>query len=365
MAEQFNFGIYTWDVDKAKRLIANTPRKPVRVSVEKLRQNQSLITVDPSHARKANLRNPGILGWLYIDGQWFNILIDGNHRLYKAAELKRKTLPVYLLSKEENYEIVSGPAREQLNPAKTYIADYQALLSRKSPSRDRFYRSRISEFLDELSEEDWQKEVGNFQKLHRKLIVREDPIEPDRAEFQKLEKLIQKQKCTAGIDIDWIYFGGQIETVKSRAYFNISPESFSAPAFCEFINWFVATCGQVAYAKIPSAFFASRFYECHDSFIFYTSLDNDEKLYDILETCLDKLVELGFEIETTPSELYVQPEPTAKTSFHLELARAVQDVLLQDILKFDDVVDFADHAAGEISLEGSLTKKLLEKNLIL
>lgn len=364
MAERFTFGMFNWDIDKAKALLAQSPRKPVRVSVDKLRANQSLINVDAKHAMTTNLKNPGIMGWLYIDGTWFNILIDGNHRLYKAAQLKRKTLPVYVLTKEENYEIVSGPAREQLDPGKPYVADYQARVSRKNPSRDRYYRQKVSEFLDELSEDDWQKQAGNFQKLHRKLITREDPAEPNPGEFRKLEKLIRSEQCPAEIQIDWIYFGGKIEDVKHRVYVNLNPETFEAESFCQFIDWFAAEHRDVAYAKIPSTLFNRRFYSCHDSFIIYTSVE-EEEILNWVEPCLDKLVELGLELEHTPSEFYIQPEGNIETSFHLELARTIQETLQEDLPKFESIDNYVDFIHKEISLPGKLTAKLLAKNLIL
>lgn len=71
-----------------------------------------LIHVDPAHALTVSFEEPVILGWLYLQGKWANILIDGDHRVYEAARRKKKRLLTYVLTPEENYRIVMGPLKK-------------------------------------------------------------------------------------------------------------------------------------------------------------------------------------------------------------------------------------------------------------
>jgi len=85
------------------------------------------------------------------------------------------------------------------------------------------------------------------------------------------------------------------------------------------MTWFNENLSRVAYAKIPSALFSSRFYKHHDSFVIYTILDQ-EGLSELLAAVVEKLEELGLTPDSPPSEEYIQPEQNITHSFHGDLA---------------------------------------------
>jgi len=193
--EHFRFGIYSWDIDKAKEIIEKHPRKPIQTSVKNLMSTKMLVKINEEYAQSVDLKEPVILGWVYLEGQWYHILIDGNHRLHKAIQLKRKKLPAYLLTKEENYQILEGFEKERLHPEKTYISDYLKKQANKRPSRDTFYRRRIERFISQIPEDNWRQEAVNYQKIREELVLRDVPFEIEKNKFLALERLILRKNA--------------------------------------------------------------------------------------------------------------------------------------------------------------------------
>jgi hypothetical protein len=72
---------------------------------------------DPRYAMGTNLDNPLIIASVTTDGtgQPYPLLIDGCHRLYKAARLGREQLPCFVLTAAETlairHDAVLGPPR--------------------------------------------------------------------------------------------------------------------------------------------------------------------------------------------------------------------------------------------------------------
>jgi len=112
MSELYVFGKYQWDIDKAQEILKQVPRPTHKVPVKALTSTLGLVHIDPAHALTVDLTIPVILGWIYVNSNWHQILIDGNHRAYRARQLKKKTLPAYILTKEENYQILRGLSKK-------------------------------------------------------------------------------------------------------------------------------------------------------------------------------------------------------------------------------------------------------------
>ena len=367
----YTFGRFKWNVSRALEIIKQHPRKTVRVSVPALAANLGLINIDKPHTLVVDIKYPVLLGWLYSQGQWFNILIDGNHRVFRANQLHKKTIQAYVLTKEENYQALIGPAREDLNPEKTYILDYQTALNKRrgeyNYSRDDFYRQRIIEFLESINEEEGLQRALDISGIHRALTFRERMSQPHGIRFERIAQAIQNNQCPAMRTIDWILFGGQHPEAKiqHRIYLNLNAESLLPKRFCRFIRWFTKKFATVAYAKIPSPLLYRRFYQQHDSFIIYTILQDPELIHEMLDLCLDKLEKLGMSMDTEPSPFYILPEKPIATSFHLELAKIIRDLLQNISQKTSNFGEFLDQASLACETDGELTKILLAKGLIL
>ena len=118
--QAFRWMQYAWSIDKAEELIAKRRKKipPEMVDVDYLYGNIRWhptvfgVSIDKDYAlTKADLSRPLIMGLIKSEGQWFNILIDGHHRLYRAKHEGIKKLPAHLLTKAENHKASMGMIR--------------------------------------------------------------------------------------------------------------------------------------------------------------------------------------------------------------------------------------------------------------
>lgn len=111
-SEVFQFGPYAWDIDLAIKLLQKRKNKKLEhVNVKDVytKSTMSMISVDEKYAlEKTDLNKPLIFGMLKIEGNWFSILIDGHHRLFRANKESIDKLPAYFLTKPENYKISIG-----------------------------------------------------------------------------------------------------------------------------------------------------------------------------------------------------------------------------------------------------------------
>lgn len=117
----FVFGPLTFDVEHAHRIIADHPRPLSSLPVTEwalayglaVRPGQpaSLIQpgpgFDPEYALTVDLSRPVIIATISRHDP-MPLLIDGCHRLYRAAAEQRYTLPAYQLTAAETARIVSG-----------------------------------------------------------------------------------------------------------------------------------------------------------------------------------------------------------------------------------------------------------------
>jgi hypothetical protein len=117
----FVFGPLTFDVEHAHRIISDHPRPLSSLPVTEWALAYGLATrpgqpasliqpgprFDPGYALTVDLSRPVIIAT--IRGQDpLPLLIDGCHRLYRAAAERRHTLPAHQLTVAETARIVSG-----------------------------------------------------------------------------------------------------------------------------------------------------------------------------------------------------------------------------------------------------------------
>ena len=114
--EVFSFLTRSWDIDKARRIIAGKKRKPVVLDMSSgwgwlggESGNRGIIRVDLGYVAKITperLKEPLIVGTIKLDkNQTGNIILDGWHRLARARQLGIKNLPVYVLTLKETDQI--------------------------------------------------------------------------------------------------------------------------------------------------------------------------------------------------------------------------------------------------------------------
>lgn len=118
--EFFNYLGCSFDVNKAKTIAERLKDLPGDITPfrkmifpkkqEGNRLTMGLIAINEDHAPNVNTATPIIVATLLIDGEESHVLIDGNHRVFKALYIEGKTeLPTIVLSPEETLSIMSGP----------------------------------------------------------------------------------------------------------------------------------------------------------------------------------------------------------------------------------------------------------------
>lgn len=124
----FRFISGTWDVRRARQLAEATFHDQVTVNPSLwMRQLGGFINIDPKRVAAIDLeKSPPILiagmpdsvqghrDWAkaYREDDWTHMVIDGWHRMAKAAELGIPFLPAIMLTPEESYEIRVDPFRD-------------------------------------------------------------------------------------------------------------------------------------------------------------------------------------------------------------------------------------------------------------
>jgi len=101
-SERFSFGDLTFDVDSAKELCDGEPNDEIEVSdVWSVK-----INVDKVAAMRSTSRNPVLVAQIPTSKGLVPLLIDGHHRMYRAAQEGIELLPAYVLSPEETLFII-------------------------------------------------------------------------------------------------------------------------------------------------------------------------------------------------------------------------------------------------------------------
>jgi hypothetical protein len=109
--EIFRLLMVEWNITKALQLVNG--RKPIRVAVKTLLEHNALVYTDREHEGHVPLSLPVLIGWLpkrvrASGGGRQRYLIDGHHRVARAAKAGRKFLYAVLLTQEENDSIMRG-----------------------------------------------------------------------------------------------------------------------------------------------------------------------------------------------------------------------------------------------------------------
>ena len=111
--EVFYFLGYAWDIERAWGIIG--ARKPnVRVRVRGLAALREMIEVDTEYAETADLKRPLIL--VPLPDAWGDFVVDGWHRVHRAALDHVETLPGHLLTYPEARRVCKRGRYEDRRP---------------------------------------------------------------------------------------------------------------------------------------------------------------------------------------------------------------------------------------------------------
>ena len=108
--ETFDYIGIRYDVTKAKELVAGRPTetdKPTKAWI------MPMVYVDKKHAMTTDLNEPVIFAKIVLDGQVYDFLIDGHHRVSRAIE-EGKSVQIQKLTLKESLDIASGPAAAKI-----------------------------------------------------------------------------------------------------------------------------------------------------------------------------------------------------------------------------------------------------------
>jgi hypothetical protein len=95
--ERFLFGDYCFDIDKARMMCGKQDNGEVPVSQKWIDK----IAIDHKEAMKSKSKNPVFIAQVHTPNGIKPLLIDGNHRMYKAIEEGLESIPAYIFSPEQ------------------------------------------------------------------------------------------------------------------------------------------------------------------------------------------------------------------------------------------------------------------------
>lgn len=99
--EIYWYGEFGWNVTAARKLVAD--RQPTRCDIASWVAELSLATINEAHWPLVDLTQPLIV--VPMPGTDEHRLIDGWHRVRRASVEGITALPVYILSRDEEYKI--------------------------------------------------------------------------------------------------------------------------------------------------------------------------------------------------------------------------------------------------------------------
>lgn len=115
--EKFNFCFARYDIYKAGQFIEENPREPIHVPVDSavamIGDTFGKVSVDEEYAKtltKEDCERAGI-GIMLDEG---GMVIDGWHRILACHNHGIEVFPIYILTKEEAWEIGNRQARQTL-----------------------------------------------------------------------------------------------------------------------------------------------------------------------------------------------------------------------------------------------------------
>jgi len=95
--ELFLFGEYCFDIDKARAMVGKQSNAQIEVSQNWIDK----IKIDPDDAMKSKSKNPIFIAQLHTPNGLKPLLIDGNHRMFKAIRKNDKLIAAYVFSPEQ------------------------------------------------------------------------------------------------------------------------------------------------------------------------------------------------------------------------------------------------------------------------
>jgi hypothetical protein len=102
-SETFYYGVRSWDVREAKRILHKTPRSTIQYPTIKAKSSleSGEIATFNEYLEKADVNFPVIL----ITTEHGQFPIDGWHRLQKAIDQGVETVPAYILNQSESKQV--------------------------------------------------------------------------------------------------------------------------------------------------------------------------------------------------------------------------------------------------------------------
>lgn len=110
--EKFLFGEYCFDIDKARSISQKQPNAEIPVSkkwIDKIKLNKEA-------AIKSTSTNPVFLAQVHTPNGIKPLLIDGNHRMFKAVQDGKETVPAYIFSPEQTASLFVPKPEGVLHP---------------------------------------------------------------------------------------------------------------------------------------------------------------------------------------------------------------------------------------------------------
>lgn len=109
--EVFRYINIDYDVTRGEELAASTP--VLNMAPDK-RWLTPMVHVDKTHAMTTDLARPVLFAKIVLEGEVYDILIDGHHRVYKALQDGAKTVPAHKLDLKDSLAIIRGPYAQKM-----------------------------------------------------------------------------------------------------------------------------------------------------------------------------------------------------------------------------------------------------------
>jgi hypothetical protein len=101
----FTLGNRSWDIRKGMEIVKRDNIQLETHNVSDLSSLLGFVKINKQHAETVDLQKPVLLGVVRMSGQEGVILLDGNHRVYKAKQEGITQLPAYVLELDQTAEI--------------------------------------------------------------------------------------------------------------------------------------------------------------------------------------------------------------------------------------------------------------------
>lgn len=110
----FYFGVW-WNISEMIKYIEQTGKAVFQYSMSQLEGAGYMVDIDEDYAKTADLTKPGII--IQLTSKHI-LLVDGNHRLYRAKFEGKQTFNAYYLTLEEQTHFITD--RESLRVLESF-----------------------------------------------------------------------------------------------------------------------------------------------------------------------------------------------------------------------------------------------------